>query len=42
MYILMMKGIFNLDCIEYMESIKDLSIDLVICDPPYFRILEPI
>lgn len=31
---------YNMDCIEYMKSIPNNSIDLIIADPPYFRVLK--
>lgn len=27
--------IFNQDCLEYMKTIKDKSVDLIVTDPPY-------
>lgn len=30
--------IYNKDCIEYMKTLPDKCIDLVIADPPYFQI----
>jgi DNA modification methylase len=30
----------NQDCLEFLSSIKDNSVDLVIVDPPYFKILR--
>ncbi|MDR1543843.1 MAG: hypothetical protein LBS50_05435 [Prevotellaceae bacterium] len=27
--------IYNLDCIEFLNSVKDNSIDLAVLDPPY-------
>ena len=34
------EGFYNLDCEEYMRTLTDNTMDLVICDPPYFRILK--
>ena len=30
--------IFNKDCVEYMKTLPDKSIDLIVADPPYFQI----
>lgn len=30
--------IYNMDCIEYMKTLPNECIDLIIADPPYFRI----
>ena len=30
--------IYNINCVDYMKSISDNSIDLIIADPPYFEI----
>ena len=27
------------DCIEYMKKIEDNSIDLVVADPPYWKVI---
>ena len=32
--------IYNEDCVTYMKSLPDNSIDLIIADPPYFRVLK--
>ena len=32
--------IYNMDCIEYMKSMPNESVDLIIADPPYFQILK--
>ena len=32
--------IYNEDCLETMKRIDDKSVDLIIADPPYFRILK--
>lgn len=32
--------IYNMDCIEYMKTLPDKYVDLIIADPPYFRILK--
>lgn len=32
--------IHNKDCIEFMENLPSKSIDLIIADPPYFRIVK--
>ena len=29
----------NGDCIELMQQIKDNSIDLVVADPPYWKVI---
>ena len=31
--------IYNMDCLEGMKQLEDNSIDLVITDPPYFKIM---
>ena len=31
--------VYNMDCLEGMKQIEDKSIDLIIADPPYFRII---
>lgn len=33
-------NIYNEDCIKFLSKIPDRSLDLVIADPPYFRILK--
>lgn len=30
--------VYNIDCIEYMKTLPDESVDLIIADPPYYRI----
>ncbi len=30
--------VFNMDCLEFMKDIPDSSIDLIIADPPYYRV----
>lgn len=30
----------NIDCIEYLTTLPDKSIDLVIADPPYYRVVK--
>ena len=30
-----MNKVYNIDCIEYMKTMKDNSVDLVVTDPPY-------
>lgn len=32
--------VYNTDCIEYMKTLPNECVDLIICDPPYFRILK--
>ena len=32
--------IYNMDCIEYMKTLPSKSVDLIVVDPPYFRILK--
>lgn len=32
--------IYNLDCIEYLENIKEKEIDCIILDPPYFNVVN--
>lgn len=32
--------VYNMDCIEYMKSSPNECVDLIIADPPYFRILK--
>ena len=32
--------VYNIDCIEYMKSLPDECIDLIIADPPYFKIVK--
>lgn len=32
--------LYNTDCVEYMKTLKDESIDLVIADPPYFKVVN--
>ena len=32
--------IYNEDYVTYMKSLPDNSIDLIIADPPYFRVLK--
>lgn len=32
--------IYNLDCIEYMKTLPSRCVDLIIADPPYFKILK--
>lgn len=32
--------IYNMDCIEYMKTLPNECVDLIIADPPYFRILK--
>ena len=34
----MLKNLHNIDCIEYMQSIPNETFDLIIADPPYFKI----
>jgi DNA modification methylase len=37
-YLLELNKIYNEDCIEFMKTLSDESIDLIIADPPYFKI----
>ena len=30
----------NKDCLEFLKSLDDESVDLVIVDPPYFEIIK--
>ena len=30
----------NMDCLEYLKSVEDKSIDLIIADPPYYRVVK--
>jgi len=30
-----MNEIFNVDCVEFMSTLQDGSVDLVVTDPPY-------
>ncbi|MCC0662481.1 DNA methyltransferase [Clostridioides sp. ZZV15-6597] len=32
--------IYNIDCIEYMKTLPDECVDLIIADPPYYKILK--
>lgn len=32
--------IYNMDCIEYMKTLPNECIDLVIADPPYYKITK--
>lgn len=32
--------IYNIDCIEYMKTLPNECVDLIIADPPYFRIVK--
>ena len=32
--------IYNIDCIEYMKTLPNNCIDLIIADPPYFKIVK--
>ncbi|GAA0102407.1 hypothetical protein UT300012_31220 [Paraclostridium bifermentans] len=32
--------IYNMDCIEYMESLPNECVDLIIADPPYYKIVK--
>lgn len=32
--------IYNLDCIEYLENIKEKEIDCIILDPPYYNVVN--
>jgi len=32
--------IYNLDCIEYLKSIKEKEIDCIILDPPYYNVVN--
>ena len=31
--------IYNMDCLEGMKMLDDKSVDLIIADPPYYRIM---
>ena len=30
--------VYNMDCIEYMRTLPDECVDLIIAAPPYFKI----
>ena len=30
----------NQDCIEYLKSLDDRSVDLIVTDPPYYRVVK--
>ena len=30
--------VYNIDCIEYMKTLSKECVDLIIADPPYFKI----
>lgn len=32
--------IYNIDCIEYMRTLQDESVDLIIADPPYLQVVK--
>lgn len=32
--------IYNMDCIEYMKTLPNECVDLIVADPPYFRIVN--
>ena len=32
--------IHNMDCIEYMKSLPDECVDLIIADPPYYKVIK--
>lgn len=32
--------IYNMDCLEYMKTLPDECVDLIIADPPYFEIVK--
>ena len=32
--------LYKKDCLEYMKTLPDKSIDLIIADPPYFQIVK--
>ena len=32
--------IFNLDCFDFLKTVKDKSIDCILTDPPYFKIVK--
>ena len=32
--------IYNMDCIEYMKSLPNECVDLIVADPPYFKIVK--
>ena len=36
----MKQEIWHGDCLELMKDVADESVDLIILDPPYFRILN--
>lgn len=30
--------VYNMDCIDYMKTLPDECIDLIVADPPYFQV----
>lgn len=32
--------IYNMNCIEYMKTLPDESVDLIVADPPYFQVVK--
>lgn len=32
--------IYNMDCLEYMRTLPNESVDLIIADPPYFQVVK--
>ena len=32
--------IYNMDCIEYMKTLPNECIDLIIADPPYYKTIN--
>ena len=32
--------IYNMDCIEYMKTLPDECIDLIVADPPYYKVVK--
>ena len=34
--------LYKKDCLEYMKTLPDKSVDLIISDPPYFQIVPKI
>lgn len=32
--------VYNIDCVEYMKTLPSECVDLIICDPPYYKIVK--
>ena len=35
-----MYGLENQDCLEFLKGLDDESVDLILADPPYFKIIS--